>query len=223
MLNIMVFAPHPDDDIIACGGSMAKHLRQGNQVQVVYLTSGEAGSHKYSKEELAVIRKEEARRATASLGIKQISFLGMPDGYISYTRNNLLTLVNIIRSERPSLIYVPHAQEAVRDHYFTWQLVIEACNKAAGPWFQDCPAPPWSTSSILAYEVWTPLQQPSYIEDITSFMNDKLTALRCHQSQLEMIQYDEAVEGLNRYRGVMSGQGQYCEAFQVIKIGGPLC
>ena len=42
-------------------------------------------------------------------------------------------------------------------------------------------------------------------------------ALRCHQSQLEMIQYDEAVEGLNRYR-VMSGQGQYCEAFQVIKI-----
>ena len=107
MLNIMVFAPHPDDDIIACGGSMAKHLRQGNQVQVVYLTSGEAGSHKYSKEELAVIRKEEARRATASLGIKQISFLGMPDGYISYTRENLLTLVNIIRSERPSLIYVP--------------------------------------------------------------------------------------------------------------------
>jgi LmbE family N-acetylglucosaminyl deacetylase len=111
----------------------------------------------------------------------------------------------------------------VRDHHFTWQLVIEACTKAAGPWFQDCPTPPWSTSNILAYEVWTPLQQPSYIEDITSFMNDKLTALRCHQSQLEMIQYDEAVEGLNRYRGVMSGQGQYCEAFQVIKIGGPLC
>jgi LmbE family N-acetylglucosaminyl deacetylase len=222
MLKIMVFAPHPDDDIIACGGSMAKYIKQGNQVQVVYLTSGEAGSHKYSKDQLAAIREEEARQAAASLGIKQLSFLRMPDGYISYTQENLLALVNIIREGTPSLIYVPHAQDAVRDHKFTWQLVSEACNKAAGPWFQVCPAPPWSTPGILAYEVWTPLQEPSYIEDISPFMADKLRALRCHQSQLE-IQYDEAVTGLNRYRGVMSGQGQYCEAFKVIKMGGPLC
>ncbi len=223
MLNILVFAPHPDDDIIACGGSMAKYIREGHQVQVVYLTSGEAGSHQYKKADLAVIREEEARQAAASLGIQQIRFLGMPDGYISYSRENLLTLVNIIREERPSLIYVPHAQDAVRDHQFTWQLVHEACNKAAGPWFQDCLAPPWSTPNILAYEVWTPLQETSYIEDISPFMLDKLKALRCHQSQLQMIKYDEAVQGLNRYRGVMSGQGQFCEAFQVIKMGGPLC
>jgi LmbE family N-acetylglucosaminyl deacetylase len=95
MSKILVFAPHPDDDIIGCGGSMAKHISQGNRVQVVYLTSGEAGSHKYSKAELAVIREGEARQATASLGIKDVNFLGMPDGFISYTRENLLTLVMV--------------------------------------------------------------------------------------------------------------------------------
>ncbi len=223
MKNILVFAPHPDDDIIGCGGSIAKHVQNGNKVSIVYLTSGEAGSLKYTKAELAVIREREAREAAALLRVSQLAFLGMPDGFISHNQENLVAMVNIIRIYKPSLIYVPHAEDAVHDHQVTWQLAAEASSKAAGPWFQDCPAEPWSISTILAYEVWTPLQRPSYIEDISSFMPAKLAALRCHQSQLEMIRYDDAVQGLNRYRGVLTGKGEFCEAFQVIKAGGSLC
>ncbi|KUG02502.1 hypothetical protein ASZ90_020134 [hydrocarbon metagenome] len=223
MINVMVFAPHPDDDIIGCGGSMARHVQNGNQVSIVYLTSGEAGSLKYTKAELADIREREAREAAALLGVCQLTFLGMPDGFISYDQKNLVSLVNVIRRQRPDLIYVPHAEDEVHDHQVTWQLVSEACSKAAGPWFQDCPTEPWSTSTILAYEVWTPLQRPSYIEDISDFMPAKLEALRCHRSQLEIIRYDDAIQGLNRYRGVLTSKGQFCEAFMVIKAGGTLC
>ncbi len=222
MINVVVFAPHPDDDLIGCGGSMAKHVQNGNKVSIVYLTSGEAGSLKYTKLELAGIRESEARNAAALMGISDLTFLGIPDGFIAYNQENLMSLVSIIRTQKPTVIYIPHAEDAVCDHQVSCKLVMEACNKAAGPWFQDCSTEPWSTSTILAYEVWTPLQQVSYAEDISSFMHTKLAALRCHRSQLEMIRYDDAVHGLNRYRGILTGKGQFCEAFQVIRTGGPL-
>jgi len=70
---------------------------------------------------------------------------------------------------------------------------------------------------MLTYEVWTPLSQYNLAVDISDFMQIKLAALREHKSQLAAIAYDEAVQGLNRYRGVTSGAGQYCECFQLIK------
>jgi LmbE family N-acetylglucosaminyl deacetylase len=58
--RILVFAPHPDDDILGCGGSMAWHVQQGHQLKVIYLTSGESGSLDFSKDQLAALREQEA-------------------------------------------------------------------------------------------------------------------------------------------------------------------
>lgn len=60
MERILVFSPHPDDDIIGCVGSIAKHIQQGDQVSIIYMTSGEAGSLESKPEELIQIREEEA-------------------------------------------------------------------------------------------------------------------------------------------------------------------
>jgi len=220
MMNVLVIAPHPDDDIIGCGGSMAMHVQRGNAVSIVYMSSGEAGSLKYSKDTLRHIREDEARNAASALGIRDLTFLRIPDGYISFTPENLVSLVNIIRKKMPDIIYVPHTEDLVSDHQTTCRLVCEACNRAAGPWFQECEGNPCAAATILAYEVWTPLQQISYIEDISNFIDLKLEALRYHRTQLEHIRYDEAVQGLNRYRGILTGKGQYCEAFRVLKAGG---
>lgn len=221
MKKIMVFAPHPDDDIIGCGGSIAHHVAQGNLVSIVYMTSGEAGSLQYPKEDLARIREAEARKAASLLGVSDLIFLKNPDGYIENNQDNLIKIVNLIRDKKPSSIYVPHHNDFSRDHHTTHQLVLEACNRAKGPWFQECAGQPWSVDNILGYEVWTPLQETAYSQDITPFMDIKLTALQQHQSQLESIQYDEAIKGLNRYRGIMTGQAAYCECFQVIKAKFP--
>lgn len=219
MKRVIIFAPHPDDDIIACGGSIAKHIQNGNGVSIVYISSGEAGSLSYAPEELAGIRKEEARRAAGLLGVDDLLFLELADGYISFDQAALEALIRLIRNKKPELVYLPHVNESVRDHQQTHHLVMEACKRAAGPWFQNCGQEVWSVDTILAYEVWTPLQNVTIAEDISDFMTNKLAALRAHQSQLADIAYDQAVEGLNRYRGITSGSGQYCECFQVIKTG----
>ena len=97
-------------------------------------------------------------------------------------------------------------------------MVVEAIVRASGPWFQECSGESWQVQTVLCYEVWTPIQEVSYAEDITEFINLKIEALKHHKSQIEEIRYDEAVKGLNRYRGIMTGKGKYCECFQVLKI-----
>ena len=218
MKKIIVFSPHPDDDLIGCGGSIAKHIKQGNEVTTIYMTSGDAGSLEYNKEELAEIRQEESKKATEIIGLKDLVFLKNLDGYLEYNKENLIRLINLIREIKPNVVYIPHKFDAHKDHKITHDLVIEAIGRASGPWFQECKGKPWSVQTILCYEVWTPLQEFSYVEDITAFVELKIKALKQHKSQIQDIKYDEAVKGLNRYRGIMTGCGNYCECFQVLKI-----
>ena len=66
--------------------------------------------------------------------------------------------------------------------------------------------------------IW-PLSAVSYTEDISGVMDTKMEALSTHKSQLANVAYDEAIRGLNRYRGAMSGMGTYCECFAVDRTG----
>lgn len=100
MKKILVFAPHPDDDVIGCGGSIAKHTKQGSKVTVVYMTSGDAGSLNYSKEELAQIREKEARSAAEILGVEDLIFLRNSDGYLEYNKENLVKIIELIRDKK---------------------------------------------------------------------------------------------------------------------------
>lgn len=111
MKRIMVFAPHPDDDILGCGGSIAKHARQGHEIITVYMTSGEAGSLTYSRDELAALRENEARQASLLLKVNETIFLRNPDGYLEYNRDNLVKIVSLLRANKPDLVYLPHRLE----------------------------------------------------------------------------------------------------------------
>jgi len=218
MKRILVFAAHPDDDIIGCGGSLAKHVKLGNRVSVCYMTSGEAGGLDYSKAELARIREEEAGNAAQVIGFQDLTYLRKPDGQLEYDQGSLKKLVELIRKKQPNIIYVHHPSDGHQDHRMTFQLVNESLGRASVPLFQEYKGSPWSAETVLAYEVWTPLSDFEYVEDISEFIDEKVAALRKHESQIKMNPYDEAFKGLARYRGTMTGKGKYCEVFKVIKI-----
>jgi len=220
-MKVVVFAPHPDDEVIGCGGTIAAHVQVGDEVVIVYLTSGEAGSLAIPPDELKVVREGEARQGAEILRVNDLIFLRFPDGYLDFSPERICTLVELIRKKKPDVVYLPHAQETPRDHRVTHELAWEAVRRAAGPWFQDCGGEPWPVKYVLAYEVWTPIVSPTYYNDVTPWIDLKLEALRCHASQVSTVAYDEAVKGLNRYRGILSGTGDYCEAFQSI-TGNPL-
>lgn len=218
-MRTAVFAPHPDDEVVGCGGSMLKLAEAGHAVTVIYVTSGEAGSLRLPGAALAAVRETEARACCAALGAAEPVFLRQPDGGVAPTPTLLCELTRLIRALQPERLYLPHRADNHADHRASAAAVLDAVGRAAGPWFPECGTVPWSVGTILAYEVWTPLQEVSYVEDVTAVVDAKLAALELHATQVADIDYVDAVKGLNRYRGAMTGKGRYCECFQVMRAG----
>ena len=218
--RVLVFSPHPDDDIIGLGGRLAHHARSGDFVETVYMTSGEAGDIRRSPAAAARVRKEEARKAARVIGISKVSFLGLPDGGVPSSGPVLDRITRLIRLKKPHVVYFPHAGDGHPDHRRTHELVREAVSRSGVPCFPRAGKGIWTPATVLCYEVWTPLSEFSFVEDISDVIELKIRALACHASQLRAVRYDDAVRSLNRFRGVMTGIGRYCECFQVLRASG---
>lgn len=218
MKKVLVVAPHPDDDVIGCGGSIVKHVDRGNIVGVVYLTSGDIGSLAHSAEEMTTIREAEAAKAAKFLGISETYFLRNPDGCLSLNRDNLVRVTTLLREFRPDVLYIPHQHDDHRDHRTARDLAVEACLWAGSPRAQECGRQPWLVGTVLCYEVGTALREVNYVEDISDVIKKKLAAMAMHESQTVYLHYAEAIEHLNRLRGITTGMGMYCECFQVLRI-----
>src|SRR5579871_2089649 len=214
-MRVMAIAPHPDDDAIGCGGSIVQHVQRGDTVQIVYVTSGEHGSPVYKPEELAKIREGEATKGAQILGASGTTFLRQPDGNVSYSLDLVNHFIQLIRTEKPDVLYLPHSADGHKDHQQTFGVVMEALGRAQGNSFPEWGGKAWNIETILGYEVWTPLPRFQYVNDITSVIETKIKALQEHRSQLANVRYDEAIRSLNQFRGVMTERGQYCECFEV--------
>ncbi|MDI6602650.1 MAG: PIG-L family deacetylase [Patescibacteria group bacterium] len=223
-LRILVIAPHPDDDLIGCGGSMAMHLEKGNEVFVIYVTNGDAACQQFPPDEFTKIRKEETLNAGRCLGLKveNLFFLDEQPWRINEEKTRF-ELLDLIRQIRPDVCYIPHSSDAHLDHRATHRAALEAINMAPSKWFRQYGSTveePFSISIILAYEVWAALMTPNYFEDITLFLEKKMQALREHKTQATA-KYEQAYRGMNAFRGAMHEEGRegvFSEAFQIIKI-----
>src|SRR5690348_632327 len=81
-MNVLVIAPHPDDESIGCGGTICAHAGHGDRVTVVFLTSGELGLRELTKEEAWRVRELEAEKAADILGVASVTFLRRPDRHV---------------------------------------------------------------------------------------------------------------------------------------------
>jgi len=220
--KVLVFAPHPDDDILGCGGSMIKHLKNGNQVFVVYITNGDAECTEYPPEKFSKIRKKETLKAALVLGIKEenLYFLDEKIWKINETRVRFKFL-ELVRRIRPDVCYIPHLDESHYDHKIVHKMAMDAINMAPGKWFRaynsSVEKPFRGVSIILAYEVSTPLMNPNYFEDISPFLEKKMAALKKHKTQ-KVRKYEHAHRGMNAFRGAMQKKIMFSEAFQLLKI-----
>jgi LmbE family N-acetylglucosaminyl deacetylase len=203
-MNVLVIAPHPDDEAIGCGGSICLHATRGDRVTAVFLTSGELGLKHLPCEEARRVREREAEAAAAVLGLAGLTFLRLPDWYVGEgVGEAAAALAPVLSREAPQRVYLPHAGEWHPDHRASLP-VARAALRASG-----LPLP-----VLLAYEVWTPMAEYDDGEDITPVLSRKLAAVRCHQSQVAQLRYDRAVKGLNQFRGAAAWGCRYAEVFQ---------
>jgi len=201
--RIAVLAPHPDDDVIGCGGTIHKHCKAGDHVAVVYLTDGARGGDWSGPPsgELAVLRRKEAEEAAGVLGVKDLAFLGQPDGELASGPEVVSALLDQLERIEADCILLPSFLDSHPDHAATSAVFADAAPGLK----KDMP--------VWAYEVWSPLT-PNRVVDITPFREVNELAIRKHASQMEQVDYAETAIGLNRFRSmsVSAGRG-YCEAF----------
>lgn len=205
-MNVIVIAPHPDDETLGCGGTLCLHTARGDRVVPVFLTSGEWGLKHLPRKRAVQIREHEAKNAAEILKLKKPVFLRFPDWFLNENVDGAAAvLAPILKRERPQLIYLPHPGEWHPDHRAALQIVRLALKAGKLP-----------EPALLSYEVWTPLSEFGPVEDISAVMPRKLRALRAHRSQLEEFDYAAAVRGLNQFRGALAGKCRFAEVFQPI-------
>ena len=203
-MNVLVVAPHPDDEAIGCGGAICLHVGRGDRVAAVFLTSGELGLKHLPREEAWRIREAEADTAAEVLGLSHLTFLRGPDWFVGDHVDGLASgLRGVLGREAPHRVYLPHAGEEHPDHRAALPVVRAALRASAPP-------PP----ALVAYEVWTPLAEYHQVEDISPVIARKLRAVRCYRSQIGYFRYDRAVCGLNQYRGALAARSGYAEVFR---------
>ncbi len=217
-MNILVIAPHPDDEVLGVGGTIAKHVSQGNDVYVCIVTKG--CEPIFQKSQVEQVRTE-CNEADEFLGVKKTIYMDFPAAMLEtiprYELNN--AFIKLIQSVKPDIVYLPHMGDMQLDH----KLVVDAAMVALRPKYNHV------VKKILSYETmsetgWNvPISSNEFIPivyvDITEFIEKKMIALDMFKSQVAEYPNTrsiEAVKALAMYRGSMMNMVA-AEAFEVIR------
>jgi LmbE family N-acetylglucosaminyl deacetylase len=199
--RVLVLCPHPDDESVGCGGTMAVLSAAGAAVHVVYATDGEAtrgGAE--SMAEIARKRQGEATAACKILGTELVTFLSLPDGALHEHQSELQDRLSAMLSAvAPEMVLLPWFGDHHRDH--------RSLDEAFAAVVADHPV-----EEVWGYETWTPLP-PRRIVDITATVETKRAALAEHRTAAQAFDL-EAMVGLSRYRSLQGLLGAgWAEAF----------
>ena len=176
--HALVLAPHADDEVFGCGGSILSHVAHGIPVSVVILTDGGRFGD-------PLCRMAESRDAACVLGYGEPEFWSLSDRLLHQQQDLVERVLQKINDVGADLVYAPSPWEIHPDHRRTASAAIEAVCKAG--------------IRIAFYEVGCPLT-PNLLLDITKFVETKAKAMLCFPSQLQQQRYDRHISALNEYR-----------------------
>jgi N-acetylglucosamine malate deacetylase 1 len=201
--TILVLAPHMDDEVIGCGGTLARHVGCGADVTVAFLTDGRQGGKTGAESLLGETRKREAAEALRELGISQLIFFDAADGALAEQAAGLAERLRTLLEElRPALLYLPFFLEEHPDHRAASQVLSEAMQGIDLEFV------------CLGYEVWTPLF-PNCLVNIDATVEIKKRSVMSYRSQLAEADYLHTALGLNAYRSnaFLGETCRFAEAF----------
>ncbi len=217
-MKVLVIAPHPDDEIIGVGGTIAKRAKVGDEIYVCVVTKGQPPLFDPAFIEQG---RSECRKADKMLGVKETIFLDFPAVMLETVSRSEFNgkFMETVNKIKPDEVYIPHRGDMQLDH----QMVVDAAMVALRPKYAH------KVSRIYAYETlsetgWNiPNTQnefiPTVYEDITEHIDLKLKAMKIFESQLSDFPAARsigAIEALARFRGA-TVEVSAAEAFSLIR------
>lgn len=218
MKKILIIAPHPDDEILGCGGTIVKNVKSGNEVYVCIVTKGVPPLF---PTDLVETTRKEARECHKYLGVKETIFLDFPAVLIDKENRYEINgkILDTINRIEPDEVFIPHWGDMQKDH----QIVADACMVALRPKYKH------RVSKIYGYETMSETAwnapniqnefMPNCFVDISDELSEKVKALSFFKTQVSEFpdaRSLEAVEALAKYRGALMNMNA-AEAFMLIR------
>lgn len=222
-MNILVLAPHADDEVLGMGGSIARFVNEGKRVIVAILTGHGEEKHPLWAPESWDIVRAEAKVACSHLGVSDLLFRELPAACLDNTPAWRINQVvsNVLKEVQPDEVYVPFSHDLHQDHQAIAYAAIVACRP-----YLDIGR---KVKRVLAYETLSethlappylaPAFQPNVFVDISDFIDKKLDAMRAYASQLQADHLPRSIAGLQalaRFRGTHNGV-EAAEAFVLLR------
>jgi LmbE family N-acetylglucosaminyl deacetylase len=219
-VKVLAVAAHPDDEVLGCGATLARHAEAGAVVSVLILGTGALSRPEGTEAQVADLR-EQARAAGRILGVDDVRVLDLPDN--RFDSLDLLDVVRRVEAEvarvAPDVVYTHHAADLNVDHRRTFEAVVTACR----------PTGPGGPRRVLSFEVpssteWQsptvpPVFAPNVFVDVAATLERKVEALAAYAGEVRPFPHPrsaEALRALAAWRGASAGL-RAAEAFALVR------
>ncbi|NQU11310.1 PIG-L family deacetylase [bacterium] len=214
-MNVLFFAAHADDEVIAAGGTLRKLANAGARIRLVLFSEGAEGYGTVAEADTIVATRERETRAIGNiLGIQEYHNEHQLDWNLKVDNATYHIAVRHIREFRPDLVFT-HSFADYNDHQAVHKVVVEGWFHAA----LECAmkdGPVWKHVPLYEYELLQPLAEPSVVVDITDTFDAKVAAMKQYPSQFGVVgSIFQLMEGRALARGYLAGV-KYAEAFRRI-------
>ena len=218
--KILIVAAHPDDEVLGCGGTIAKHVLNKDFVHLAFMSDGVSSRSNFSKLKLKS-RLKASKLAQSILGISSAYYFNFPDNKMDTIPllNIVQKLEPIIKKLKPEIVYTHHYNDLNVDHKITYAAVMTACR----------PLPKLSVREIYGFEIlssteWPSVQQlqfkPNFFVDITQHNSTKMKALKAYKEEMRARPHSRSIkhmEVISKHRGYSVGV-EMAEAFEIYRI-----
>ncbi|WP_165725368.1 PIG-L family deacetylase [Pseudoalteromonas sp. SA25] len=219
MSTVLVVVAHPDDEVLGCGGVIARHTSQGDKVVLCCMTNGVSARENHHEELLK--RQLAQKSASIELGLFDVINFNFPDNQLDSVP--LLTIVKSIETVmskyRPTIIYTHFSGDLNIDHSITNRAVLTASRPQKGNTVNEI-----YSFEVLSSTEWYPnssqIFSPQMVVDITHVYEKKVRALNCYELELRPFPHSrsyECIHALATLRGATHGF-KFAEAFMVERI-----
>ena len=222
--SILIVAAHPDDEVLGCGGTMARLAREGHEVRIAILAEGM--SSRYPQREDADQQQlrhlhARAQQAADKVGAKELVLCKLPDNRLDTVP--LLDVVKLVEELvtrfRPEVIYTHHPGDLNVDHGVVHRAVLTATRPLAGQCVREIYAFEVPSSTEWAFHRLEPSFRPNVFVDITATLETKIEALACYDTETRKFPHPRSAEAL---RAIATRWGSAAglvavEAFELIR------
>src|SRR6266576_4766704 len=185
-LDVLAIFSHPDDAELSVSGTLLKLKSLGYRTGVLDMTRGEMGTRGTPE-----LRAQEAVEAARLMKLDLRLNLGQPDGHIWLTEDSRTAVVRVLRAHKPKVLLTTHWDDPHPDHANTCRIVRDAARLATMARYDEEGKQQPVRMPAIMHSLFSRHVVPSFIVDVTNFVEEKMTAIRAHASQFYRAESEE--------------------------------